>query len=259
MDQHETVLTLYFRAFQGSLLHGVIHNLSTPLQSLMFLLSFLSREVSPTGQVEGTSECGSQELSRKIVMMEEEVSKMCRICEEFRLLDQMVVHETPMVNIPECFGVFSKVLNANLFVKHFVRLSIRGDEGINVISIPARVFTLIFTELVQNAISALKRVEHGRKMMVFRARRDEIRGEVRIEVGDNGCGWHPSQDATSFFAPSVSRWPHLGEGCEDECAHVGMGLFCVRGMLRQYHGEIELFRQGDFTWASCAMGMDALL
>lgn len=242
----ESVLLLYYHAYKGRLLNGLIHNIGSPLQSVMFLFEFLETKNFGGGDKELREIVDSQ-----LTVVSRELQGVAETFENFRILERMVESYERTLNLPDFLRLFSKVLWTDLFFKHNVKLSIKSDLHFIVPDMPSRIICLIFVEIVRNALKALKRTEGSRKLEFVLNVADD-RNKVVIKVGDSGCGWSLDTDTSALFQPYHSRWDPL-DVSEIEIPSFGLGLHCVRELISFYGGEISLSRYDDMTWVTLVL------
>lgn len=241
IESCETILFMYYQMFKGRLLNGLIHNVGSHLQSIIFLVQLLDVEDNRSSE-------GSQTHINAIYNALNNISD---IFDDFRILDQMTDNREKTLNLGEVYRLFSRILKADLFFKHNISLEIRsGGESIFP-EIPSRMFLLVFVELVNNALKALSRVD-GEKKLIFDVR---ITGEQQtavIRIGDSGCGWSSDADPLDFFKPSYFFWPPV-EVRVGEKPSLGLGLYCARELVGQYGGTISLSRSDSISWVELTL------
>ncbi|MCX7822282.1 MAG: ATP-binding protein [Syntrophobacterales bacterium] len=234
LDRCESILFVYYQAFKGRLLNGLIHNIGSPLQSLVFFLEFLEIESPKTFQSQ------FRDVSSQL-------GSIISYFDDFRYFDKMAHSPEMNLDIYGFYQLFSKILKADLFFKHSVSLEIQSSVGITLLEMPSKVFVLIFVELVNNALKALRKVE-GEKKLIFKLNVTESKNSIIVGVGDSGCGWDVSLDSSTFFKPSYSFWPFFDTKVS-EIPSFGMGLFCVKKLLVEYGGSISLTRSSEgMSW-----------
>lgn len=242
-DICESILLLYYYAFKGSLLNGLIHNIGSPLQSVLLLFEFPDL-TSILGRGRGLEETVGSHISA----VSTELKGLGETFEDFRMLEQMVETDERTLNIPDFFNLLSKILWADLFFKHNVKLSIKSDFHFMVPDVPSRIMVLVFVELVRNALKALRRTEGSRKLE-FVLNVSEAGNKAIIGVGDSGCGWASNTDVSQLFEPYYSGWDPL-DTYDSEIPSFGLGLYCIKELLSWYGGEVLIRRDSGTTWAT---------
>ncbi len=223
------ILKLYYDAFKGDLLWGVIHNISTPLQNIRFALDFVKKDLDIT----------------YLNLVEGELSRVFDVLEDFKNIEIFLAERHNNFTFEEVFALISKVLRSDLFFKHHVSLTIDMREN-PFLPFHPQEFVLIFIELVRNALTALRFVDAPREL-IFSVWTDP--SSLIFGVGDNGCGWSDETEVMSFFEPGFRNWPE-GKHLDYEVGiSLGMGLYCVKKLLEKHNSRVELVRSKGISWA----------
>jgi signal transduction histidine kinase len=247
----EEILLLYYYAFKGKLLDGLIHNIGSPLQSVMFFMEFMESSRNAPSDF-------AKIVESKLELVSQEVRIVADILSDFRSFQQLAESKEAILNIPEFYHLFARILRADLFCKHNVSISIESTLRVAIPRMPSRIFVLIFVELVRNALRAIKST--GNKgMMKFQLDDDPMsRDRIIVRVGDTGCGLTTGVDLHTLFKPSYSSW-NLSKKDVMGMPSFGLGLYCVRDLLFSYGGEISLRRDADFTWAEVIIPVETVI
>lgn len=235
----EELLFIYYQAFKGRLLNGLIHNIGSPLQSLMFFVEIMKMEDKFFRKLEN--------LQSRLDSVYHDLNVIINTFNDFRMLDQLVDSMEKNLNFPDFFWLFSRVLKTDLFFKHNVSLEVRSNVRLAYLGVPSRIFVLIFVELVNNALKSLKRVE-GSKRLVFYLEVPDEQERAIIGIGDSGYGWDSSHDVSILFHPLYFSWDPLKKGIYQEVPSFGLGLSCVRELCSKYEIDISLKRLDNMSW-----------
>jgi len=247
----EEILLLYYYAFKGKLLDGLIHNIGSPLQSVMFLMELMESS-------ENVPSDFAKIVGSKLELVSREVRTVADTLNDFRFFHQLAESKEGTLNVSEFYHLFARILKADLFCKHNVSISIESTLRVAIPKMPSRIFVLIFVELVRNALKAIKSTGN-RGIMKFQLDNDPMSGDrIIVRVGDTGCGLIAEVDLHTFFKPSYSSWNLSGKDVT-EMPSFGLGLYCVRDLLSFYGGEISLKRDADFTWAEAIIPVETVI
>ncbi|MEJ5300860.1 MAG: ATP-binding protein [Thermodesulforhabdaceae bacterium] len=235
----EAILLLYYYAFKGKLLSGLIHNVGSPLQSVMFLVELMGSTVNLLSDFDETAKPKLDIISREVKIIADTFS-------DFRILQQLADSEEEVLDVCEFYHLITRILKADIFCKHNVSISIKSSLRVAIPQMPSRVFVIMFVELVRNALKAIKSSSDKGGVEFCIDPSTLSKHEIIVRVIDTGCGWDPDFDSSLLFQPSYSSWDFPKEDF-DEIPSFGLGLCCIQDLLSIYGGSISVNRDNNFT------------
>ncbi|SFM42824.1 ATP-binding protein [Thermodesulforhabdus norvegica] len=234
IDPH-ALMKRYFQAFLGHLVPGFIHNINSPLQVLGFALEFVEQDLKEQSETEKVME--------RIDTAKNQARALSEMVKDMRTLERMGTAEEPVI-VGDALRILERVLMCDLFCKHNVRLEVQIDPAVGTVQINGAFTVPAICELLRNSLTALQVVE-SRNLIIKAYAENEI---TCLEVTDTGCGLPEDIAPEDLFEPGVSAWP---EGIRQTVGYgfPGMGLYCVKEILKADGCNIKLFGKDGFTTA----------
>ena len=163
-------------------------------------------------------------LTREIEDASRRISDLVQAVKSYSYMDQTPLSE---VDVEQGIDVTLRMFQHQL--KHGFRVEREFDGHLPKVPANGSELNQIWTNLIDNAISAMGPVPNGEKVLVVRT---VLEPEfVRVEIGDNGPGVPPEIQGR-IFDPFFTTKP-VGEG-------TGLGLDIVQRIVRTHHGLIRL-------------------
>jgi signal transduction histidine kinase len=163
-------------------------------------------------------------LAREIEEAARRIADLVQAVKSYSYMDQTPVTE---VDVEKGIDVTLRMFQHQL--KH--GFEVRREFAGNLPKIPANGSELnqVWTNLIDNAIGAMKSEQDGQKTLTVRTVLEPE--EVLVEFGDNGPGI-PQEILGKIFEPFFTTKP-VGEG-------TGLGLDIVQRIVRSHHGTLRV-------------------
>ncbi len=163
-------------------------------------------------------------LTREIEEASRRISDLIQAVKAYSYMDQ-----TPMSEADVEQGIDVTLRMFQHLIKHGIE--VKREFAGNLPKIPANGGELnqIWTNLIDNAISAMSRMPQGEKVLTVRTVLEP--DTVLVEIADNGPGI-PSEIQGRIFDPFFTTKP-VGEG-------TGLGLDIVQRIIRTHQGSVRL-------------------
>lgn len=226
-------------AIIGRLTQGIIHNLKTPLQTI-----FLYRDFAEAVSVEHSKESLLNYI-KKMAQAAQQINQLMDNLMHKSRLDQTI--ELVPVDINSFLRRELALLDANPCFKYRIEKDYLFDENLPVLSLVYADISLVFDNLITNAIDALWNQKYQKLTIVTRQDQDR----VYIDFKDTGCGIAP-ENLSRIFEPFYTSKQTKGEKkVTDEPTGTGLGLHTCVEILKGFGGELivnsEVGRGSLFT------------
>jgi len=224
------ILDRYRYSALGSLLTGVIHNLSGSLQILSMRMELLEGALPKEGEKITPS------VKEKVSQCLEQMEKLKAMLE---VLIQKGIHEDQdtlqPIHLNDLLEEELSLLHHNLFFKHHVKVAKSFSPELPALKGHYLDFSQGLSNLIQNAIEAMEETV-TKELTVATFMQD---GQVQVMIRDTGCGIS-GEMKPHLFKPFCTN---KGE------KHHGLGLFISRELLAPYGATFTYSsRQGETTF-----------
>ena len=217
----EQLLSITKQAEIGKHASQIVHNLKTPLQSILGFLELIDKSLP-------RDDAGSNKLVR---YTEQALSAMAELK---HMVADILGHarsqdgdETELVDINEIIRKELNFFELSPFFKNEVTKNIGLAENLPKIAGQSIHFKQVIDNLLANAIDAIEN-SNGTQLFVKTYKRDN---DIVIDVIDTGEGIAP-ENLEKIFSSDFTTKP-IGKG-------TGLGLASVKEMVESYGGKIEV-------------------
>lgn len=209
----------------GEMAAGIAHEVRNPLTSLRGCAQELSEMMRKDGQADAAD---------LAAIMVGEADRLARIVDEFLALSRMRTPNRESVKLAELFEELNTLYAKQRDLPN-LKLEFGADDECPRAYADEGQVRQIITNLVNNAIDAVRRVAHPIITVHARAApHDDAlpRDFVEITVADNGCGIAPELQER-IFTPFFST----------KSKGTGLGLSLVQRIVREHEGVLQLKSQ----------------
>jgi signal transduction histidine kinase len=226
-------------AIIGRLTQGIIHNLKTPLQTI-----FLYRDIAEAVSVDHSKEA----LSNFIKKMAQAAQQINQLMDDLMYKSRL---DQTLELVPIDINVFLQreldLLDANPYFKYQIDKHYLFDKNLPILFLVYADISLVFNNLINNAIDAMWNQECQELTIITRQDCDY----VYIDFKDTGCGI-ASENLPRIFEPFYTSKPTKGdEKATGEPTGTGLGLHTCVEILKSFGGELiatsELEKGSIFT------------
>jgi signal transduction histidine kinase len=252
LDRCFRELVRYYRHSScGQLSRGLIHQMNSPLQVLLFQLELLEQRSQEELRILLEVGNPSGEKLQALQRYRQQKTRQFRLeLENIRTLARRVVLQGSYEEDADCVDIdlnelYRRELDLYLaqpFFRHKVEKSLHFQEGLPRLRGHYLDFSQSFRNLLENALEAMEGSERC-CLTVATALED---GRLILHVGDTGPGISPkirSRVFEPFFTTKGNR----------SHPRAGLGLFMARRLLAPYDGEIRLDSVPGETWATVSL------
>ncbi len=221
----------------GGLATGIAHELNQPLNSIRLALANIRRRMEVNTLDETT-------LSEKVARLDEQVSRMGVLIKAMRAYSsEENDHPEPIDPLDVLDNILS-IVNQEV-TSHRISLSRESSGSAVTLVANPNVLGRLFTEVLTNAIEALKDVEDKQRELDLVATTD---GQYWVlEITDNADGFDPAM-ADRLYEPFYTT--------KDDVEHAGLGLTTCWNIVEQLGGSISISRQDDVTKVRIALQIE---
>jgi C4-dicarboxylate-specific signal transduction histidine kinase len=218
----------------GVLATGIAHELNQPLNSIRLALANIRRRMEVNTLDETT-------LSEKVARLDEQVSRMGVLIKAMRAYSsEENDHPEPIDPLDVLDNILS-IVNQEV-TSHRISLSRESSGSAVTLVANPNVLGRLFTEVLTNAIEALKDVEDKQRELDLVATTD---GQYWVlEITDNGNGFELAM-GDRLYEPFYTT--------KDDVEHAGLGLTTCWNIVEQLGGSISISRQDDVTKVRIAL------
>lgn len=213
-------------AIIGRLTQGIIHNLKTPLQTI-----FLYRDLAEAVSVEHSQESFLIYI-KKMAQAAQQINQLMDNLLYKSRLDQTL--ELVPIDINNLLRRELDLLDANPCFKYHTEKHYLFDENLPVLFLVYADISLIFDNLVNNAIDAMWNQEHKSLTIITRQDHDL----VYIDFKDTGCGIEPEKLSKIFEPFYTSKQIKGSKKIIGEPTGTGLGLYTCVEILKGFGGEL---------------------
>ena len=199
----------------GRRVEGIIHNLNSPLNSILGYAQLLKKEFSKHKDLEKILESGKI-ISHYVKVLQTKIQK-----------DN--VYMTQPIDINELVSQELELCNHNLFFKHYVILDTNFDTELPEILAVFGDISLCVANLLNNAIESLK--DSTEKQIGIRTY--QTSEMIAIEIKDTGSGIE-EKNLHKIFEPYFTTKKHK------DAIGFGLGLAIGKNITDKYNGRIEV-------------------
>jgi PAS domain S-box-containing protein len=215
----------------GLLASGVAHNVNSPLSAII-----MTAEMAQISHPE-VEEFG--DILQAAARIGEIISNLTKKSRLEQSGDAMEVDVNQMVKTE------LKFLEANLFFKHNVELTLNLEPGLPRIHGLYSDFSQCCQNLFQNALDALESAAECRLHVLTRFKREK--NQIELCIRDSGCGI-PSAQINRIFEPFYTTKAESDMVDPRKPSGTGLGLSTTRQLLSKYDASITVeSRSGEGT------------
>jgi len=199
----------------GKRVQGIIHNINSPLNSILGYAQLIKKHSERSEDVE------------RIINASKKIASYIKILQSKMRNEE--ISTTHPVDINELIIQEMEFCKHNLFYKHQVNTYADLDENLPSIKAVYGDISSCFTNLFNNAIDSLKNSD-VKKVWVKTYKKD---GFIGIEIKDSGCGIEQNNLKKIFNPDFTTKEDEAGTG-------LGLGLAICKRIANKYEGYIEV-------------------
>lgn len=199
----------------GRNVEGIVHNLNSPLNSILGYSQLIKRSAPETRDID------------KILQAGRAAAKLVK-----GLLDKVKKGNVSMmhpVSINEVIEQELELCNHNLFYKHFVILEKDLEENLPKILANHGDISLVVANILNNAFEAMKNSEDK----ILKVSTISSKENIKIEIEDSGEGILPQNLNKIFEAYFSTKKQQEGTG-------FGLGLAITKQIIEKHQGKISV-------------------
>jgi len=218
----------------GGLATGIAHELNQPLNSIRLALANIRRRME-------LNTLDETMLSEKMARLDEQVSRMGVLIKAMRAYSSEENDHPESIDPLDVLDNILSLINHEV-TSHHISLSHESSGSAVTLVANANVLGRLFTEVLTNAIDALRVVEDRQRELDLVATTD---GQYWVlEITDNGNGFEAAM-ADRLYEPFYTT--------KDDVEHAGLGLTTCWNIVEQLGGSISISRQDDATKVRIAL------
>jgi signal transduction histidine kinase len=206
-------------AILGCKLEGIIHNLNSPLNTIIGYAQILRNKNPELKQLEKIYQAG--------MTIDSEFKNLALNIEKFNSTKAV------LLNINQEINSHLKLMNFNLYYKHHVKVETDLQDNLPKLAIIPGDLHLILDNLINNAIEALNHIEDKTLQLTTELKTDEM----IINIKNQGLLQAP---------PEKVKQPDF---TTKENRNYGLGLPLVQFLLAKYKADLLLFSQNNIITA----------
>lgn len=207
----------------GLLASGVAHNVNSPLSAII-----MTAEMAQISHPD-VKEFG--DILQAAARIGEIVSNLTTKTRQDQSSKEMEIDVNKLVETE------LKFLEANLFFKHNVELSLNLEPGLPKIRGLYSDFSQCCQNLFQNALDALESARECK--LIVTTRFDKEKGCIHLCIRDTGCGI-PSAQLSRIFEPFYTTKVDGADSDPRKPSGTGLGLSTARQLLNKYNATITV-------------------
>ncbi len=199
----------------GRRVEGIVHNINSPLNSILGYAQLLKKELGDNSDVD------------RILYAGRNVAKNVK-----GLLNKIRLGSISMaapINLNELIEQELELCKHNIFYKHYVKLEKSLQNNLPKLNMVWGDISLCIANIVNNAIDSMKKTEQK----VLQVRTFHQDQNVIIEIEDTGEGIEQA-DIENIFEASFTTKAHKKE------SGFGLGLAITKNIIEKYQGKIEV-------------------
>ena len=202
----------------GRMAAGIAHEINNPLGGILLYSSNLVKKVPKEGP-----------LKEGLDIIIHETMRCKSIIEDLLEFSREKEPEKASANINH---IIEKTLNMleNEFRLHHIRLEMHLSADMPDIFVDPNQIQQVFVNLLLNSMEAI----HGHGVISIRSQTDPLRGCVRVEIADNGCGI-PPENLSKVFEPFFTT----------KAKGTGLGLAVTYRIVQNHKGNIQVSSQQE--------------
>ncbi|MGC1394617.1 MAG: hybrid sensor histidine kinase/response regulator [Coleofasciculaceae cyanobacterium] len=213
-------------AIIGRLTQGIIHNIKTPLQTI-----FLYRDIAEALSVEHSQKPFFSYI-QKMAQAAQQINQLMDNLMYKSRLDQTI--ELVPIDINSLLRRELELLDANPFFKYYIEKHYLFDEDLPILFLVYADISLVFDNLINNAIDAMWNQEQQELTIITR----QDNAHVYLDFKDTGCGISPENLSRIFEPFYTSKPPKSDEKTIGEPTGTGLGLYTCVEILKSFGGEL---------------------
>ncbi|MCB5231307.1 MAG: ATP-binding protein [Candidatus Cloacimonas sp.] len=199
----------------GRLVEGIVHNINSPLNSIVGYAQLIKKEHPDLIDVEKIHQAGNN------------IAKMVKLLLS-KIREDSISMMRPL-NINDIVNQELEMCNHNTFYAQNVKLIKNLSEQELKINATAGEISLCIANLLNNAIQSMETREK-KELTVNTHLKDNY---IIVEIKDTGIGIEPDNIERIFEPDYSTKWSDLGTG-------FGLGLSITRSIMEKYEGKIEV-------------------
>ena len=205
----------------GKFSASIVHNLNTPLQTLITGYQLLEEHINSTPNVHNQMRTILKIINDSLENMEEMIKSITTTARNANLIKKMPVNLNSVIaDLIEKFNLNQKIKSEILFITDFEK-KLPNISGIKVH------FNQIFSNVIKNAIDSLYKSNDKR----ITIKTFYTNGNVCVSIDDTGCGI-PLYDIDKIYETGFTT-KKSGKG-------TGLGLLITKQMVESYKGKISV-------------------
>jgi signal transduction histidine kinase len=216
MKKHELEILRKARlAILGCKLEGVIHNLNSPLNTILGYAQILRNRNPELKAVEKIYQAGL-EIDKEFKNLALDIEKFKNEMPVFLSLNEEIVNHL-------------KLMSFNLFFKHNIKVETDLTKNLPKLHIAAGDLHLILDNLLNNAVEALQAIDENKIFITTKL------SNSRVELEINNRGKIPTPTEKIFLPEFTTK----------NNSEYGLGLPLVKYILKKYNSEIKLIAKEE--------------
>ncbi len=229
----------------GLMAQGIAHNISSPLLIILGRVELMKEKlINPKQKFADQAKWARDKRNQNTLndydhtikdaeLIVENVSKLSEIIGNMlRKAHQDQTKDSQLLNLSDILKSELEFLEANMFFKHHVQKRYELCETLPLIKGVYSDFSQSFTNLINNAIDAMRDTE--KKVLTVKTYYDER--NIYVEIRDTGCGIQ-EENRERIFKPYFSTKKPGGNG--HASPGLGLGLNMVSLLLRPYSSVLD--------------------
>ncbi|MCB0283114.1 MAG: HAMP domain-containing histidine kinase [Calditrichae bacterium] len=207
----------------GRLTSGMLHNLNTPISIIQGNAELLNIKYPDL---------------QEIGMIIRQVERVNELVQEVGTKSKNNLNEHPVAfSLNDLIENELKILEANLYFKHNVHVSLELDKNLKKITAIYSEYALIVSALIKNAIDAMYKMEKRDLEIITK---NAENGSI-FSVKDSGVGMS-EKVIERIFEPFYSGKPHPADVTVNakEPRGVGIDLFLVNLLIQKYNFKMDI-------------------
>lgn len=239
-EQVKEIMNKEIAASYGESIQGFIHNLNTPLSTILGGLDILKRNIEKDQEKNAVSYESYTTRVEKITGAVRNVIKIVKNTMS-RSRDENRADKIDL-DINKLLTQELEFLEANMFFKHQVEKQFSFAENLPTFSAIYSDISQILINIIQNAMDSMWNAE--KKEMNIKTSYDEK--NIYIEIADSGCGISEKDINKIFDIFFTTKPSDTNKISDDQPVGNGLGLHMVSQLANQYGIKINVQSQIGF-------------
>jgi len=244
----QELVRCYRHSSVGSRCLGIVHQMNTPLQVLLFQLDLLEQKAQE--ELGLLTESLLADTGPLVTLNHYRQAKFSQLLRELTRLQDMAhslvlqglhedAQETVALDLNQLCRQELELYQADPFFKHQVTGEFHFQDGLPPFSGHYIDFSQSFRNLIDNSLEAMAGTDRRQLTVVTTCQNRRI----TLRIGDTGVGIAPGVLPLIFQPFFTTRYSLAGD-------RAGLGLFMVRRLLTPYRAEIRVDSNSGGTWVT---------